>query len=74
LICSAKQEKKSKRGLFAYSTPTIWKSVKKMHIFADVLDEVSYVPVKEVILKLRTVLPDSQLIRAEKAVGTSFGE
>jgi hypothetical protein len=45
-----------------------------MHIFADVLDEVSYVPVKEAILKLRTVPQDSQLIRAARAVGTSFGD
>ena len=37
-------------------------------------NEVSSVPVKEAILKLRTVPPDSQLIRAARAVGTSFGD
>lgn len=32
------------------------------------------VPVKDAILKLRTVLPDSQLILAARAVGTCFGD
>jgi 6-phosphofructokinase 1 len=32
------------------------------------------VPVKEAILKLRTVPPDSQLIMAARAVGTCFGD
>jgi 6-phosphofructokinase 1 len=37
-------------------------------------DEVTAVPVKEAILKLRTVPVDSQLILAARAVGTSFGD
>ena len=36
--------------------------------------EVVAVPVKEAILKLRTVPPDSQLILAARAVGTAFGD
>ncbi len=36
--------------------------------------EVVAVPVKEAILKLRTVPPDSQMILAARAVGTSFGD
>ena len=36
--------------------------------------EVVSVPVKEAILKLRTVPPDSQLILAARAVGTCFGD
>jgi 6-phosphofructokinase 1 len=36
--------------------------------------EVVSVPVKDAILKLRTVPPDSQLVRAARAVGTSFGD
>ncbi len=36
--------------------------------------EVTAVPVKEAILQLRTVPPDSQLILAARAVGTSFGD
>jgi hypothetical protein len=35
----------------------IWKSVKKKHIFADVSNDVSSVPIKEAILKLGTI-PD----------------
>ncbi|HAV23210.1 MAG: 6-phosphofructokinase [Ignavibacteria bacterium GWA2_55_11] len=37
-------------------------------------NEVVAVPVKEAILKLRTVPPDSQLILAARAVGTCFGD
>jgi ATP-dependent phosphofructokinase / diphosphate-dependent phosphofructokinase len=37
-------------------------------------NEVVSVPVKEAILKLRTVPPDSQLVRAARAVGTTFGD
>jgi 6-phosphofructokinase 1 len=37
-------------------------------------DEVTAVPVKEAILKLRTVPIDSQLIVAARSVGTSFGD
>ena len=36
--------------------------------------EVVSVPVKEAILKLRTVPPDSELIITARAVGTSFGD
>jgi 6-phosphofructokinase 1 len=36
--------------------------------------DVVAVPVKEAILKLRTVPPDSQLIMAARAVGTCFGD
>jgi len=36
--------------------------------------EVLSVPVKEAIMKLRTVPPDSQLIFSARAVGTSFGD
>ncbi|MBF8248491.1 MAG: pfk [Bacteroidetes bacterium] len=36
--------------------------------------DVVSVPVKEAILKLRTVPPDSQLIMAARAVGTCFGD
>ena len=36
--------------------------------------DVTAVPVKEAILKLRTVPPDSQLILAARAVGTEFGD
>ena len=36
--------------------------------------EVTSVPVKQAILKLRTVPRDSQLIMAARAVGTSFGD
>jgi len=36
--------------------------------------EVLAVPVKEAIMKLRTVPPDSQLVFAARAVGTSFGD
>jgi len=37
-------------------------------------NDVTSVPVKEAILKLRTVLLDSQLVQAARAVGTSFGD
>ena len=37
-------------------------------------NEVTSVPVKEAILKLRTVPPDSQIILAARAVGTCFGD
>ncbi|HLF19954.1 MAG TPA: ATP-dependent 6-phosphofructokinase [Bacteroidota bacterium] len=37
-------------------------------------NDVTAVPVKEAILKLRTVPMDSQLILAARAVGTSFGD
>jgi 6-phosphofructokinase 1 len=37
-------------------------------------NEVTSVPVKEAILKLRTVPLDCQLVRAARAVGTSFGD
>jgi 6-phosphofructokinase 1 len=37
-------------------------------------NDVTSVPVKEAILKLRTVPLDSQLIQAARAVGTSFGD
>jgi 6-phosphofructokinase 1 len=37
-------------------------------------NEVTSVPVKEAILKLRTVPPDSQVVMAARAVGTSFGD
>ena len=36
--------------------------------------EVTSVPIKEAILKLKTVPLDSQLVRAARAVGTSFGD
>ena len=36
--------------------------------------EIVAVPVKEAILQLRTVPPDSQIIFAARAVGTSFGD
>jgi phosphofructokinase-like protein len=36
--------------------------------------DVVAVPVKEAIMKLRTVPPDSQLVFAARAVGTSFGD
>jgi 6-phosphofructokinase 1 len=36
--------------------------------------EVVSVPVKQAILKLKTVATDSQLVRAARAVGTSFGD
>ncbi|MBI5464808.1 MAG: 6-phosphofructokinase [Ignavibacteriales bacterium] len=36
--------------------------------------DVGSVPVKEAILKLRTVPPDSQLIASAKAIGTCFGD
>jgi ATP-dependent phosphofructokinase / diphosphate-dependent phosphofructokinase len=37
-------------------------------------NEVTSVPVKDAILKLKTVPLDSQLVRAARAVGTSFGD
>jgi 6-phosphofructokinase 1 len=37
-------------------------------------NEVTSVPVKDAILNLRTVPPDSQVVMAARAVGTSFGD
>jgi 6-phosphofructokinase 1 len=37
-------------------------------------NDVTSVPVKEAILKLKTVPPDSQIVMAARAVGTSFGD
>ena len=37
-------------------------------------NDVTSVPVKEAILRLKTVPPDSQLVMAARAVGTSFGD
>ena len=37
-------------------------------------NDVLAVPVKEAIMKLRTVPVDSQLVLAARAVGTSFGD
>jgi 6-phosphofructokinase 1 len=37
-------------------------------------NDVTSVPVKEAILKLRTVPPDAQIVMAARAVGSSFGD
>ena len=37
-------------------------------------NEVTSVPIKDAILKLKTVPPDSQVVMAARAVGTSFGD
>jgi 6-phosphofructokinase 1 len=37
-------------------------------------NEIISVPIKDTIARLRTVPPDHQLVRAARALGTSFGD
>ena len=57
-----------------------WKAIERAyemkfgHMVSLKGNDVTSVPVKEAILKLKTVPPDSQIVMAARAVGTSFGD